>query len=149
MIISDANLLHVHLDRRRRGNIERRLWRLMKRRSAIEPMIGHVKREHCVERNRREGMLGERFKAILSVSSHELYEAHRIVISPPDSRMPLFGFRVAFGSASLAAYGSRVSPPIDPNRCLPPTEFQVRPPHSPTPIPAVTISNAAGANAVC
>jgi hypothetical protein len=50
MIIPDANLLHVHVDCRRRWNIQRRLWLLIKRRAAIEPMIGLMRSEHRSER---------------------------------------------------------------------------------------------------
>ena len=59
----------VHVDRRRRGNIQRRLWRLMKRRAAIEPIIGHMKSEHRLERNRLKGTLGDKVNAILSAAA--------------------------------------------------------------------------------
>jgi IS5 family transposase len=42
----------VHVDKPRRGRTARRLWRWMKRRAAIEPAIGHLKREHRMDRNR-------------------------------------------------------------------------------------------------
>jgi hypothetical protein len=35
--------IQVHVDRKRRGSLARRLWRWMKRRAAIEPGIGHLK----------------------------------------------------------------------------------------------------------
>jgi len=38
----------------------------MKRRAAIEPGIGHLKREHRMERNRLKGEEGGNFKAIPS-----------------------------------------------------------------------------------
>jgi IS5 family transposase len=59
----------VHVDRRRRGNIQRRLWRLMKRRAAIEPIIGHMKSEHRLERNRLKGTPGDKVNAILSAAA--------------------------------------------------------------------------------
>ena len=59
----------VHVDRRRRGNIQRRLWRLMKRRAAIEPIIGHMKSEHRLERNRLKGTIGDKVNAILSAAA--------------------------------------------------------------------------------
>ena len=58
--------VEVHVDKRHRGRIARSLWRWMKRRAAIEPGIGHLKREHRMDRNRLGGVEGDRFNAILS-----------------------------------------------------------------------------------
>jgi IS5 family transposase len=58
----------VHVDKRRRGRTARSLWRWMKRRAAIEPGIGHLKREHRMDRNRLKGELGDRLNAILSAA---------------------------------------------------------------------------------
>jgi IS5 family transposase len=41
----------------------------MKRRAAIEPIIGHMKSEHRLERNRLKGTLGDRVNAILSAAA--------------------------------------------------------------------------------
>jgi IS5 family transposase len=56
----------VHVDKRRRGRTAKSLWRWMKRRAAIEPGIGHLKREHRMDRNRLKGVEGDRINAILS-----------------------------------------------------------------------------------
>ena len=56
----------VHVDKQRRGRTARSLWRWMKRRAAIEPGIGHLKREHRMDRNRLKGVEGDQFNAILS-----------------------------------------------------------------------------------
>jgi IS5 family transposase len=40
----------------------------MKRRAAIEPGIGHLKREHRMDRNRLKGTLGDKINAILSAA---------------------------------------------------------------------------------
>ena len=53
----------------RRGSIPKNLWRFMKRRAAIEPTIGHLKREHRLERNRLKGTLGNAVKASLSAAA--------------------------------------------------------------------------------
>jgi IS5 family transposase len=58
----------VHVDKRRRGRTAKSLWRWMKRRAAIEPGIGHLKREHRMDRNRLKGIEGDRINAILSVA---------------------------------------------------------------------------------
>jgi IS5 family transposase len=58
----------VHVDKRRRGRTAKSLWRWMKRRAAIEPGIGHLKREHRMDRNRLKGTIGDRINAILSAA---------------------------------------------------------------------------------
>ena len=58
----------VHVDKRRRGRTAKSLWRWMKRRAAIEPGIGHLKREHRMDRNRLKGVEGDRINAIFSAA---------------------------------------------------------------------------------
>jgi IS5 family transposase len=58
--------INIHVDKRRRGRTARALWRWMKRRAAIEPGIGHLKREHRMDRNRLKGTFGDQINAILS-----------------------------------------------------------------------------------
>ena len=58
----------VHVDKRKRGRTAKSLWSWMKRRAAIEPGIGHLKREHRMERNRLKGEEGDCFNAILSAA---------------------------------------------------------------------------------
>ena len=60
--------IEVHLDKRKRGRTAKSLWRWMKRRAAIEPGIGHLKREHRMDRNRLHGENGDRVNAILSAA---------------------------------------------------------------------------------
>ena len=60
--------VEVHVDKRRRGRTAKSLWRWMKRRAAIEPGIGHLKREHRMDRNRLKGIEGDRINAILSAA---------------------------------------------------------------------------------
>jgi transposase, IS5 family len=60
--------VEVHVDKRRRGRTAKSLWRWMKRRAAIEPGIGHLKREHRMDRNRLKGTLGDCLNAILSAA---------------------------------------------------------------------------------
>jgi IS5 family transposase len=71
--------VEVHVDKRRRGRIDRSLWRWMKRRAAIEPGIGHLKREHRMERNRLSGVEGDRFNAILSAVGMNFHKLLRWV----------------------------------------------------------------------
>jgi transposase, IS5 family len=58
----------VHVDKKRRGKLARRLWRWMKRRAAIEPGIGHLKQEHRMDRCRLWGPQGDAVSAILSAA---------------------------------------------------------------------------------
>jgi IS5 family transposase len=58
----------VHVDKQRRGRISKSLWRWMKRRSAVEPSIGHLKQEHRMDRNRLKGVVGDQINAILSAA---------------------------------------------------------------------------------
>lgn len=58
----------VHVDKVRRGRTARSLWKWMKRRAAIEPGIGHLKREHRMDRCRLKGIEGDQVNAILSAT---------------------------------------------------------------------------------
>ena len=71
--------VEVHVDKRHRGRIDRSLWRWMKRRAAIEPGIGHLKRDHRMERNRLSGVEGDRFNAILSAVGMNFHKLLRWV----------------------------------------------------------------------
>jgi IS5 family transposase len=61
--------VEVIVDKRRRGKIPKRIWRWMKRRAAIEPTIGHLKDEHCLECNKLRGLIGDKINAILSAAA--------------------------------------------------------------------------------
>jgi IS5 family transposase len=56
----------VSIDQLRRGAIPKWMWRLMKRRAAIEPTIAHMKSEHRLERNRLKGTCGDAVNALVS-----------------------------------------------------------------------------------
>jgi len=71
--------VEVHVDKRHRGRIARSVWRWMKRRAAIEPGIGHLKREHRMDRNRLSGVEGDRFNAILSAVGMNFHKLLRWV----------------------------------------------------------------------
>jgi IS5 family transposase len=59
----------VIVDRRRRGETPKRIWRWMKRRAAVEPTIGHLKTEHRLDRNQLRGAIGDSINAILSAAA--------------------------------------------------------------------------------
>jgi IS5 family transposase len=58
--------VEVHVDKRHCERIAKSVWRWMRRRAAIESGIGHLRREHRMDRNRLSGVEGDRFNAILS-----------------------------------------------------------------------------------
>ena len=59
----------VIVDKRRRGETSKRIWRWMKRRAAVEPTIGHLKSDHRLERNALRGTLGDSINALLSAAA--------------------------------------------------------------------------------
>jgi transposase, IS5 family len=50
------------------------LKRLLRRRSAIEPVIGHVKHDHRMERNYLKGRLGDKINALLAAAAVQFAE---------------------------------------------------------------------------
>lgn len=61
--IDDKNILIVPRDKRKGTATIKKWWR---RRNAIEPIIGHEKNDHRLERNRLAGELGDRMNVVLS-----------------------------------------------------------------------------------
>ena len=56
----------IQIVNRYRKKIAKKIRRLWKRRSAIEPVIGHVKEEHRLDRNRLKGTDGDELNAIFA-----------------------------------------------------------------------------------
>jgi IS5 family transposase len=72
----------IHVDKRRRGRTAKSVWRWMKRRASIEPGIGHLKREHRMDRSRLKGMAGDRINAILSAAGMNFRKLLRFMEEP-------------------------------------------------------------------
>lgn len=68
-----------------RKKLSRRLGKLLKRRAAIEPVIGHCKQEHRLERNHLLGTVGDRINAMLSGCAWNLKKLMRALVD----RLPL------------------------------------------------------------
>lgn len=66
-----------------RKNLSRRLKAMLKRRSAIEPVIGHTKHDHGMERNYLLGRAGDRINAILSGCGWNLRKLWREFVENP------------------------------------------------------------------
>lgn len=56
----------LHLTNKRKKRLTRSQWRWLRRRSAIEPVFGHLKSDNRLERNHLQGEEGDRINAILS-----------------------------------------------------------------------------------
>ena len=56
----------VHICKGRKKSMTRTAWNWVKRRAAVEPIIGHLKADHRMERNHLKGEAGDRMNAILA-----------------------------------------------------------------------------------
>ena len=61
------------------------LKRLVKRRSAIEPVIGHVKHDHALGRNFLQGKQGDRINALLAACGFNLRKLYRYYLETVDN----------------------------------------------------------------
>lgn len=66
-----------------RRNLTPQLSKLLKRRSAIEPVIGHTKHDHGMNRNYLLGKVGDRINALLSGSAWNLKKLWRHFVDHP------------------------------------------------------------------
>jgi IS5 family transposase len=66
-----------------RKNLSQRLTKLLRRRSAIEPVIGHTKHDHGMERNHLLGEAGDRINAMLSGCAWNLKKLWREFVENP------------------------------------------------------------------
>jgi transposase, IS5 family len=63
---------NVHLANRRKSSMKPNEWKWFKRRSAIEPVIGHMKQDNRMERNYLKGTDGDKMNAILAACGFNL-----------------------------------------------------------------------------
>ena len=56
------------------------LKKLLKRRSAIEPVIGHLKREHGLGRNLLKGVLGDQMNPLLAASAFNIQKSMSLIL---------------------------------------------------------------------
>lgn len=66
-----------------RRNLTPRLSKLLKRRAAIEPVIGHTKHDHGMDRNYLLGKVGDRINALLSGAAWNLKKLWRHFVAHP------------------------------------------------------------------
>jgi transposase, IS5 family len=73
----------VHVVRSIPKRATRALRRMLKRRAAIEPTIGHLKSDNRMDRNYLTGTEGDRINALLSAAGYNLRKLLRWVVFAP------------------------------------------------------------------
>jgi IS5 family transposase len=61
-----------NLHRGKAKSLTRRQWRWIKRRQAVEPVIGHLKQEHRLDRRWLKGAQGDALNAIAAAAGYNL-----------------------------------------------------------------------------
>jgi IS5 family transposase len=70
----------IHLASRLKSSMKPSEWRWFKRRSAIEPVIGHTKEDHRMDRNYLKGTDGDKMNAILAACGFNLRKLLRALL---------------------------------------------------------------------
>ena len=68
----DADTSRVFVARQRRDGLTPTIRRELRRRNAVEPVIGHLKSDGLVGRNHLAGSVGDAINAILAAAGHNL-----------------------------------------------------------------------------
>ena len=78
-----VGLASVHVVRTMPRRATRALRRMLKRRAAIEPTIGHLKSDNRLDRNYLTGRAGDRINAVLSAAGYNLRKLLRWIVFAP------------------------------------------------------------------
>jgi transposase, IS5 family len=70
----------IHLANRKKNSMKPREWAWFKRRNAIEPIIGHTKSDHRMDRNYLKGEEGDKINAILAGCGFNLRKLLRAIL---------------------------------------------------------------------
>lgn len=70
---------HIHIANRRKKSMKPSEWRWFKRRSAIEPVIGHMKNDNRMDRNYLKGADGDKMNAVLAACGYNLRKLLRAI----------------------------------------------------------------------
>ena len=70
----------IHLASRRKSSMTPGEWRWFKRRPAIEPVIGHTKEDHRMDRNYLKGTDGDKMNTILAACGFNLRKLLRALL---------------------------------------------------------------------
>lgn len=87
----------VHLANKKKASMKPNEWRWYKRRSAIEPVIGHVKSDHRMDRNYLKGKEGDTINAILAACGFNIRKLLRAIL--------LWLFKERFKQVTLGYFG--------------------------------------------
>src|SRR5919199_6653269 len=68
----DADRARVLITRQRRDGLTPTIRRELRRRNAVEPVIGHMRSDGLLERNRLAGAAGDAINAVLAAAGHDL-----------------------------------------------------------------------------
>jgi IS5 family transposase len=72
----------IYISGQKRG-VTNRIKKMLKRRSAIEPVIGHLKRGHCLSRNYLKGKVGDQINAIMAGVGFNLSQLWNFIKANP------------------------------------------------------------------
>ena len=96
----------VHLSGKKKKSMKASLWKWFARRSAIEPIFGHLKSDHRLERNHLKGKDGDRMNAILSGCGFNLRKLLRAFFLPFFQRLFPIYFDHSTGFIGLIMSGT-------------------------------------------
>jgi len=93
----------IHLANRRKSSMKPSEWRWFRRRSAIEPVIGHMKGDHRMDRNYLKGTDGDKMNAILAACGFNLRKLLRAFFwllfkELEQFKLPLIGLEFVLGT---------------------------------------------------
>jgi IS5 family transposase len=81
-VARDIPETEVHISGKKKKSMKASLWKWYARRCAIEPIFGHLKSDHRLERNHLQGKDGDRMNAILSGCGFNLRKLLRAFFLP-------------------------------------------------------------------
>jgi len=97
----------VHVGTPRRRATPRAAWRWLKRRAAVEPVIGHLKGDHRMDRNPLKGQEGDRINALLAACGYNLRKLLRAFL--------VFVFRLLVSLKATPGQAIGPSPTLEPS----------------------------------
>lgn len=71
----------IHVDKTRRGRTPRTVWKKLKQRARIEPVIGHLKQENRMGINRLGGIMGNQVNSLLSGAGFNFRKLLRVLLA--------------------------------------------------------------------
>lgn len=76
----ELNGTTIHLANKRKSSMKPKDWFWYKRRSAIEPIIGHLKADHRMNRNHLNGTEGDQINAMLAACGYNLRKLLKLLL---------------------------------------------------------------------